>query len=316
MIKPAIVKHLIAWLCPVLAFAFSGSVSLADTQTGAALACCFSNPHATRPCVLVPLGRERGIESGDVLMASKGDLHVGVIEIDTVFNETAAGVFHSAPTYSGPLCTGGETRASEPAEFDLQLIKSSQTGPHATRGKPPEIFVPRGPAPDNEAEPGEVDPSLRAHLVMWAEGDVTALPAPAPAQPATTETTSAAPAQELPPKVITAAHAEGRFEVVHLDPLIADQIKSSFYVEPGDYLLVDPWPGRPRGRVVLIGKDETIAYPGDINVSTRGRTITMLEQEIFKRLRALGQGSRVLITPVRNTSADDAQAVRPAIDRD
>jgi hypothetical protein len=61
---------------------------------------------------------------------------------------------------------------------------------------------------------------------------------------------------------------------------MAREIKSGFFVEPGDCIHVAPWPGEPSGRFLELGPDMTIVLPGPRFVSADGKSLLRIEKEL------------------------------------
>lgn len=266
--------------------------------------CCNDTPNAASACVWLNRGSGGGLSAGQFLPLFNGDRIAGLFEPELIVEGSSTGTITRAAGYAGPLCTLRDGGNADQTNFRYEIRAGA-----ASYRSLPEIVVPDGSEKamlSGDWRP-EWDAELHNNLLGFAQqssGRKTPFPlfpgnyaAPPPAIVASALADSAPRISERP----VIAENDG-VVAVKLDPKIADALKSSYYVEPGDCLHIAPWPGAPHGMVVRIDENQTIPYPGAA-VETAGKTVSRIERELTGFLRAANPGAHAAITPCRSTEA-------------
>ena len=228
------------------------------------------------PFVRVDRGSANGIKRGSEFLVFIDGKLSGTFTADSVLNRACAGLLRNAPPVP-----------SQSLPLTVDLVPQTLPGQSALVPRlssiPGDIALPRGGGLTFPWR-AEYDTGLNQAFRTVAGGPGAA-PRTAPPPPPDT------PAPPfLPPAVVlaTSAPLPGEisaapadiFRVRELDPDMAREIKSGFFVEPGDCIHVAPWPGEPSGRFIELGQDMTIVLPGPRFVSADRKSLLRIEKEL------------------------------------
>ena len=261
--------------------------------TGVSLHVLTYDARTGRPQVWIDRGREHGLGRGNAFLALMDGNPVGVLTLDTILSQAAAGEFDPEPGFSMP---GEEISVTlspvSAASGDFMLAQAFQ-GPVQAG-----IALPRKHSnPFNAPWLAEYDSSLNATFRAIAESGA----APEAAIPPPPVAGASQTAPILIPELNTAP-SSNQYRIRALDPDMAADIKSSFFIEPGDCLHIAPWPGIDTGYFTVVDDDEAFLLPDDGMANTSGKTIARLEKELRNMTIFQALQSPVQITPCVKTS--------------
>jgi len=242
------------------------------------------------PYVRINRGRSHGLATGDAFLVFRDGSPAGALTLDSVLAESCAGLLQGAP----PL-------PSQNLPLAVDLVPQNHAPPAPGRGAmagPGGVgaggmqITHRGSRSLNEPWRPEYDSPMNAVFRAFAQTGAAPIIAPPPsldkfAPPP--ESSLLASNQSSTPQT--------QYRVRELDPEFAREIKSGFFVEPGDCLHIAPWPGIPAGRFLVVDQAQTIELPGPRFVSTNGKSLSRLEKEIGGLMAQTGEQQQPAISP-------------------
>ena len=145
-----------------------------------------------------------------------------------------------------------------------------------------------------EAAASQSEKSLLREFLKWSQKTSTPIGTLVPADklPEPSTQGSVAKAPEPEEKLF-------EYEIVAIDPDIATEVKSGYFIEEGDCVHIAPWPDSDTGQAVIIGKEMKLNYPGGAMFLTKGKTLLSLEKAISDYLVEKGTPSKVAVSPCR-----------------
>ena len=227
-----------------------------------------------RSMVWISLGKKQNAAKGDKFEIYDVGAHIGAIELDYVLYMTSSGKLILSPGRGIPAMDRMYTFIPQPGSA---AAAAEMFVPDAA------IFVPPpggGRRITNNGWRPEWDKALNMNFRAWAEIPAT-LP-PAPATPAQTATST------LPDVTVD-----------DMDPEMADDINSSFFIEPGDCVFVKPWSGLPDGGGLIVTEADTLIFPDGFTMDTEGKTLIALEKNLNDHLKTAKPGVTVKVQPCR-----------------
>lgn len=257
--------------------------------------CCDDTPGAATACVWLNRGSAGGLSAGGAVPLFNGDLLAGLFEPELIVEGSSTGTITRAADYSGPLCTLKDGANADATHFRYEIFELYPVPADSV----PDIIVPDGSEKIALSAEWDAawDAALHTSMLDFAAQPPRArTPFPllpgSDSSPSLAIVSSAVAARPVIPE-------DDEVVAVHLDPAIADALKSSYYVESGDCLHIAPWPGAAQGMVVHIDDTLAIPYPGAA-INARGKTVSRIERELTNILRAADARARAVITPCRD----------------
>lgn len=259
------------------------------------------DPRTGSPYVRVDRGRAHGMaRGGEFLVFIDGKLF-GTLVIDSVLTRACAGLLKDGP----PLPTQNQPMAVDLVPQSISAPGQSQLVPLIEPiGPAGGIALPRrGVRSISEPWRSEYDTGLNAtfRAIAGSKGAVPRYaPPPPPGGRAPVITPIAIPRDNPVPGEISAAPLD-LFRVRELDPDMAREIKSGFFLEPGDCVHIMPWPGEQSGRFMVMDVEMTVELPGPRFVSAKGKSLARLEKELCDLWPAYQGLSQPVVSPCIKT---------------
>ena len=249
------------------------------------------------PEVWLDRGRQHGLEADQTFTVSIEGETAGVLTLNSVLSASAAGRFNAWNRQAADrVLQQGEPvtlipRAAPAATFTCLAMPCGNTDP---------IAIPRTRSAPF-ASPWNSDYDTGLNEAFRAIADAGAPPAAELPPPPPTRSPAQVDATHLLAPYPEPDQAPEQFIIRPLDPDLAREIKSGYFIEPGDCLHIAPWPDHEQGHFTVIGREESLSVPGGYSYTTRGRTLTRLENELRTDPVLANEEQPVLVSPCTNT---------------